>query len=133
MQPEAQLQLRDLLVETQPYSFLFIAFMLSRSFQAIRHCSYHQPLRECSLRTLQPIARRLYTTETTEEKEQEQKPFREPPVVLGLREPPIVDKSGWLERKSRKLKDLTDYDKAFAAHAANRRYLYVTPLRLCYS
>ncbi|KAF7722331.1 Mitochondrial ATPase complex subunit atp10 [Apophysomyces ossiformis] len=48
---------------------------------------------------------------------------REPPEVLGIRDPPIVDKSGWLQRKKQKLRDMTDYEKAFAAHAAERRHL----------
>lgn len=48
---------------------------------------------------------------------------REAPTVLGAREPPMVDKTGWLQRKKQKLRDLTDYDKAFAAHAAERRHL----------
>ncbi|ORY93375.1 ATPase assembly factor ATP10 [Syncephalastrum racemosum] len=48
---------------------------------------------------------------------------RQPPTALGAREPPMVDKTGWLQRKKQKLRDLTDYDKAFAAHAAERRHL----------
>ncbi|CDS04784.1 hypothetical protein LRAMOSA07314 [Lichtheimia ramosa] len=48
---------------------------------------------------------------------------RQPPTVLGVREAPIVDRAGWFERKKQKLRDLTDYEKAFAAHAAERRHL----------
>lgn len=48
---------------------------------------------------------------------------RQPPTVLGVREAPIIDRSGWFERKKQKLRDLTDYEKAFAAHAAERRHL----------
>ncbi|KAI8069411.1 ATPase assembly factor ATP10 [Gongronella butleri] len=49
--------------------------------------------------------------------------FRPTPSILGLREPPVVDKQSWLQRKKQKIKDFTDYEKAFAAHAAERRHL----------
>ncbi|KAI8979941.1 hypothetical protein BDB01DRAFT_249035 [Pilobolus umbonatus] len=49
--------------------------------------------------------------------------FREPPSALGLAELPELDKNTWMERKKQKLKDLANFDKAFAAHAAERRYL----------
>ncbi|ORX56849.1 hypothetical protein DM01DRAFT_1334406 [Hesseltinella vesiculosa] len=49
--------------------------------------------------------------------------FRDTPAILGLREPPVVDKQTWLQRKKQKLQDFTDYEKAFAAHAAERRHL----------
>ncbi|KAI9318000.1 ATPase assembly factor ATP10 [Dichotomocladium elegans] len=48
---------------------------------------------------------------------------RQAPTVLGVREAPVVDRSGWFERRKQKLRDLTDYEKAFAAHAAERRHL----------
>ncbi|KAI9303173.1 ATPase assembly factor ATP10 [Cunninghamella echinulata] len=49
--------------------------------------------------------------------------FREAPDVIGLKEPPVVDKNSWLQRKKQKLRDFTDYEKAFAAHAAERKHL----------
>ncbi|CAO3636253.1 unnamed protein product [Cunninghamella blakesleeana] len=49
--------------------------------------------------------------------------FREAPDIIGLREPPVVDKNSWLQRKKQKLRDFTDYEKAFAAHAAERKHL----------
>ncbi|KAG0169262.1 Mitochondrial ATPase complex subunit atp10 [Apophysomyces sp. BC1034] len=48
---------------------------------------------------------------------------REPPSVLGVRDPPVVAKDSWLQQKKQKFKDMTDYEKAFAAHAAERRHL----------
>lgn len=49
--------------------------------------------------------------------------FRSPPTSLGVKEPPVVDHNNWLQRKKQKLRDFVDYEKAFAAHAAERRYL----------
>lgn len=49
--------------------------------------------------------------------------FRDPPTSLGVKDPPVVDHNNWLQRKKQKLRDFTDYEKAFAAHAAERRYL----------
>ncbi|KAF1806262.1 ATP10 protein-domain-containing protein [Mucor lusitanicus] len=49
--------------------------------------------------------------------------FRSPPTSLGVSEPPVVDHNNWLQRKKQKLRDFVDYEKAFAAHAAERRYL----------
>ncbi|SAM05493.1 hypothetical protein [Absidia glauca] len=49
--------------------------------------------------------------------------FREAPTIVGARDPPVVDKHTWLQRKKQKLRDFTDYEKAFAAHAAERRHL----------
>lgn len=49
--------------------------------------------------------------------------FRSPPTSLGVNEPPVVDHNNWLQRKKQKLRDFVDYEKAFAAHAAERRYL----------
>ncbi|KAI8976997.1 ATP10 protein-domain-containing protein [Mycotypha africana] len=49
--------------------------------------------------------------------------FRQPPASLGSTEPPVIDQNTWFQRKKQALKDFTDFDKAFAAHAAERRYL----------
>lgn len=49
--------------------------------------------------------------------------FRSPAEVLGVRDPPVVDHNNWLKRKQQKLRDFVDYEKAFAAHAAERRHL----------
>ncbi|KAI8142118.1 ATPase assembly factor ATP10 [Fennellomyces sp. T-0311] len=70
------------------------------------------PRRLCS----RHVARRLYSSKPETD-------FRAAPTVLGLRQAPIVDRHGWLDRKKQKLRDLTDYDKAFAAHAAERKHL----------
>ncbi|KAI8879447.1 hypothetical protein K501DRAFT_226590 [Backusella circina FSU 941] len=49
--------------------------------------------------------------------------FRQAPSGIGAREPPVVDHQNWFQRKKQKLRDFTDYEKAFAAHAAERRHL----------
>ena len=81
---------------------------------------------------IQHVYKQMYTTnqqqqqpkiKQEEEKEEPSKEMRTAPKVLGLRQTPVVDRHGWLERKKNKLRDLTDYDKAFQAHAAERRHL----------
>jgi ATPase complex subunit ATP10 len=49
--------------------------------------------------------------------------FRQAPLAIGARDPPVVDHQNWFQRKKQKLRDFTDYEKAFAAHAAERRHL----------
>ncbi|CEI97699.1 hypothetical protein RMCBS344292_11826 [Rhizopus microsporus] len=49
--------------------------------------------------------------------------FREAPRGLGLVNPPEVSHGTWIQKKKQKLRDLGDYEKAFAAHAAERQYL----------
>lgn len=49
--------------------------------------------------------------------------FREAPRGLGLVDPPEVSHGTWIQKKKQKLRDLGDYEKAFAAHAAERQYL----------
>ncbi|KAI8647947.1 ATP10 protein-domain-containing protein [Parasitella parasitica] len=44
--------------------------------------------------------------------------FRSPPTSLGVNDPPVVDHNNWLQRNKQKLRDFVDYEKAFAAHAA---------------
>ena len=76
---------------------------------------------------IQHVYKQMYTTNQQQPKlKQEEEPSKETrtaPKVLGLRQAPVVDRHGWLERKKNKLRDLTDYDKAFQAHAAERRHL----------
>jgi hypothetical protein len=52
-------------------------------------------------------------------------PNRQPPTVLGVKERPVPDRNSWVGRQKKKIQDLTDYDKAFASHVEERRYLYV--------
>ncbi|KAI8328243.1 ATP10 protein-domain-containing protein [Chlamydoabsidia padenii] len=66
---------------------------------------------------------RLYSTSPPEAPPPLLGQFREAPSILGARDPPVVDKNSWLQRKKQKLRDFTDYEKAFAAHAAERRHL----------
>jgi ATPase complex subunit ATP10 len=80
--------------------------------------------------TLRAIAiqKRCLTTDQKEPQPQQPAPekygnFRSPPTSLGVNEPPVVDYNNWLQRKKQKLRDFVDYEKAFAAHAAERRYL----------
>ncbi|KAI8388501.1 ATPase assembly factor ATP10 [Radiomyces spectabilis] len=96
-----------------------------RTFGAFQLTSY----RTLARATI-PTARRCLATkandDSTNKKEQqvdEWKPLRDPPTVLGLRDPPVADRSSWLQRKTQKIKNFTDYEKAFAAHAAERRHL----------
>lgn len=49
--------------------------------------------------------------------------FRSPADSLGVRDPPVVDHNNWIKRKQQKLRDFVDYEKAFAAHASERRHL----------
>ncbi|KAI7865875.1 ATP10 protein-domain-containing protein [Spinellus fusiger] len=49
--------------------------------------------------------------------------FRQPPPVIGALDPPTVDRGTWLQKGKQKLRDMTDYDKAFLAHANQRRHL----------
>lgn len=49
--------------------------------------------------------------------------FRSPAASLGVNDPPVVDHNNWLKRKQQKLRDFVDYEKAFAAHASERRHL----------
>ncbi|KAI9496036.1 ATPase assembly factor ATP10 [Zychaea mexicana] len=82
--------------------------MLPRLYaqQRLRHAAAHH-------------CRRMYTAKP----EASPVDFRQPPAVLGLREAPNVDRHGWIDRKKQKLRDLVNYEKAFAAHAAERRHL----------
>jgi hypothetical protein len=64
-------------------------------------------------------------TPKNEPKATEDAPKRQPPSVLGIKERPIPDRKSWVGRQKQKLQDLTDYDKAFASHVEERRYLYV--------
>lgn len=71
-----------------------------------------------------------YLTTPTADKSKEEQPkpekygiFRSAPVALGVQDPPVVDHNNWVQRKKQKLRDFVDYEKAFAAHAAERRYL----------
>ncbi|KAH8550286.1 ATPase assembly factor ATP10 [Umbelopsis sp. PMI_123] len=50
-------------------------------------------------------------------------PNRQPPTVLGVKERPVPDRNSWVGRQKKKIQDLTDYDKAFASHVEERRYL----------
>ncbi|KAI7858660.1 ATPase assembly factor ATP10 [Circinella umbellata] len=82
----------------------------------------------CGIRTpiIQHAYKQMYTTNQQPPKIKEEEPSKElrtAPKVLGLRQTPVVNRDGWLERKKNKLRDLTDYDKAFQAHAAERRHL----------
>ncbi|KAI9357810.1 hypothetical protein BD770DRAFT_388368 [Pilaira anomala] len=49
--------------------------------------------------------------------------FRKAATSFGVLDPPVVDRNNWLQRKQQKLKDFVDYEKAFAAHASERRHL----------
>ncbi|KAG2183928.1 hypothetical protein INT44_008939 [Umbelopsis vinacea] len=62
-------------------------------------------------------------TPKDEPKPTEDAPKRQPPSVLGVKERPIPDRNSWVGRQKQKLQDLTDYDKAFASHVEERRYL----------
>lgn len=53
---------------------------------------------------------------------------REPPNVIGLREPPVVERGGWIKQKQQKLRDLMDPEKYLVAHMETRQHLYVEPL-----
>ncbi|GAA5802254.1 ATPase assembly factor ATP10 [Helicostylum pulchrum] len=70
-----------------------------------------------------------YLTTNTKETEPAQGPppeygkFRAPATSFGVLDPPVVDHNNWLKRKQQKLKDFVDYEKAFAAHASERRHL----------
>ncbi|KAI9486010.1 MAG: ATP10 protein-domain-containing protein [Benjaminiella poitrasii] len=70
---------------------------------------------------------RLFATESPSSKDQPKfekyGAFRNPPEVLGMKDPPVVDHYNWVQRKKQKLRDFVDYEKAFAAHAAERKYL----------
>ncbi|KAI8054962.1 ATPase assembly factor ATP10 [Gilbertella persicaria] len=71
---------------------------------------------------------RFLTTEAPEQQQEQQKPerygaFRSAPSSLGVRDPPVVDHNNWIQRNKQKLRDFVDYEKAFAAHAAERRHL----------
>lgn len=73
-------------------------------------------------------SRYLTTPAATKPTEEQPKPekygvFRSPPTSLGVQDPPVVDYNNWIQRKKQKLRDFVDYEKAFAAHAAERRYL----------
>lgn len=90
-----------------------------------------QIIRSSSLRSTTLVPLRFYTsspinsnsTSTTTPIPPSMGKFREAPDVIGLKEPPVVDKNSWLQRKKQKLRDFTDYEKAFAAHAAERKHL----------
>ncbi|CAO3599996.1 unnamed protein product [Absidia cylindrospora] len=81
------------------------------------------------LRAQTTSAFRLYSTpsDPSPSEKPEETPlfakFRDAPSILGARDPPVADKNTWLQRKKQKLRDFTDYEKAFAAHAAERRHL----------
>ncbi|KAL0075108.1 subunit ATP10 of the mitochondrial F1F0 ATP synthase [Phycomyces blakesleeanus] len=78
------------------------------------------------IRTTALITQRLLsvkTDPTADQKAEQPKFFRQPPSVVGALDAPTVDRNGWLDRKKQKLRDITNYDKAFAAHAAERRHL----------
>ncbi|KAI7905517.1 ATP10 protein-domain-containing protein [Cokeromyces recurvatus] len=70
---------------------------------------------------------RLMATKTPSTKDQPEfeqyGTFCNPPEALGMRDPPVVDHNNWIQRKKQKLRDFVDYEKAFAAHAAERKYL----------
>jgi hypothetical protein len=68
-------------------------------------------------------------TPKNEPKSTDNAPNRQPPSVLGIKERPIPDRNSWVGRQKQKLQDLTDYDKAFASHVEERRYLYVKKRR----
>lgn len=73
---------------------------------------------------VQPI--RFLTTAPTDEKAgppPQYGTFRTPAAALGVLDPPVVDHNNWIKRKQQKLRDFVDYEKAFAAHAAERRHL----------
>lgn len=71
------------------------------------------------------VQQRCLSTDQTQQQPAPEKygKFRSPPTSLGVNEPPVVDHNNWLQRKKQKLRDFVDYEKAFAAHAAERRYL----------
>jgi ATPase complex subunit ATP10 len=71
---------------------------------------------------------RFLSTAPKEEKKEQPPPpqygtFRTPAASLGVLDPPVVDHNNWIKRKQQKLRDFVDYEKAFAAHAAERRHL----------
>lgn len=79
-------------------------------------------------KTLSVQPTRFLTTQAPEQATPEKTPekygaFRNPPTSLGVKDPPVVDHNTWLQRKKQNFKDLTNYEKAFAAHAEERRYL----------
>ncbi|CAO3700116.1 unnamed protein product [Rhizopus stolonifer] len=77
------------------------------------------------LRNISRVVVRRFLNTTTENATHFKKygAFRAAPQGLGLLEPPEVDRSKWLQRKQQKLRDLGNYEKAFAAHAAERQHL----------
>lgn len=81
-----------------------------------------------TLKTFTAVQGRFLSTAPTTEQNEQPKPeqygvFRSPADSLGVRDPPVVDHNNWLKRKQQKLRDFVDYEKAFAAHAAERRHL----------
>jgi hypothetical protein len=68
-------------------------------------------------------ARDPKTEPKTDAKPAENTPKRQPPTVLGVKERPVPDRNSWVGRQKQKLQDLTNYEKAFASHAEERRYL----------
>lgn len=80
-------------------------------------------------RTLASASSSTPTPPKKESKSTDSAPNRQPPSVLGVKERPIPDRNSWVGRQKQKLQDLTDYDKAFASHVEERRYLYVQKTR----
>jgi ATPase complex subunit ATP10 len=80
-----------------------------------------------TFKTIATSQSRYLTTETqpqTDQPKHEQYgTFRSPASSLGVNDPPVVDHNNWLKRKQQKLRDFVDYEKAFAAHASERRHL----------
>jgi len=68
-------------------------------------------------------ARNSKPEQTKPTKPVEDAPKPQPPTVLGVKERPIPDRNSWVGRQKQKLQDLTNYEKAFASHAEERRYL----------
>lgn len=73
---------------------------------------------------------RLLTTATPKKESNEDLPkpelyghFREPPTVLGVIELPEVNNNDWIQKSKQRVKDMVNYEKVFAAHAAERKYL----------
>lgn len=98
--------------------------MATRALTALGHTRL--PLRQI----LTPLALSARTFATAPPKNAEKdgkndkiEPKRQPPTVLGVKERPIPDRNSWTGRQKQKLQDLTNYEKAFASHAEERRYL----------
>ncbi|KAG2175388.1 hypothetical protein INT43_001035 [Umbelopsis isabellina] len=98
--------------------------MAARALAALGHTRL--PLRQIT--TPLAISARTFATAPPKNVEKDGKndkiePKRQPPTVLGVKERPIPDRNSWTGRQKQKLQDLTNYEKAFASHAEERRYL----------